>query len=308
MGYAVEAWDPGYGVAASESALAPSDEVVDVDVEVPATQWAPIGPPPSATVPDRIRFVDGVRRVDARVWAEADNGGSAHQGIAASYAAGVVCCDGTARIVAAEVRRVVICGAEGAAALPTRHGTYRHVPVPSDDPDQLSLCLQHQMAELEHRVSVEAGGGPDDLLVVDGPLRERHRIGGAVGYVKTHQRAYLPAEVAGTVAAVAAGQRTPLFLIGGRFSRWSWYLRLPGPAEHPWAGVVRVEASTDLSIAAATTLGDTTTQALPRFASVAHKDGRAPQNLFPIAGLERELRHRLGDPALLYRSLRLATA
>ena len=36
------------------------------------------------------------------------------------------------------------------------------------------------------------------------------------------------------------------------------------------------------------------------------KDPRAPQNLYPIAGLERELRRRLGDPALLYRSLRAA--
>ncbi|MCU1353688.1 MAG: hypothetical protein JWM05_2897, partial [Acidimicrobiales bacterium] len=32
------------------------------------------------------------------------------------------------------------------------------------------------------------------------------------------------------------------------------------------------------------------------------------QNLFPIAGLERELRRRLGDPALLIRSLREAAA
>ena len=34
----------------------------------------------------------------------------------------------------------------------------------------------------------------------------------------------------------------------------------------------------------------------------------APQNLYPIGGLERELRHRLGDQALLYRSLRVAAA
>ena len=43
---------------------------------------------------------------------------------------------------------------------------------------------------------------------------------------------------------------------------------------------------------------------LGRFASTEYKDGRAPQNLYPIAGLERELRRRLGDQQLLYRSLR----
>ena len=47
---------------------------------------------------------------------------------------------------------------------------------------------------------------------------------------------------------------------------------------------------------------------LPRFASEPHKDTRAPQNLYPIGGLERELRHRFGDQALLFRSLQRAAA
>jgi len=45
---------------------------------------------------------------------------------------------------------------------------------------------------------------------------------------------------------------------------------------------------------------------LPPLASVPHKDPRAPQNLVPIGGLERELRHRLGDQHVLYRALRAA--
>jgi hypothetical protein len=47
---------------------------------------------------------------------------------------------------------------------------------------------------------------------------------------------------------------------------------------------------------------------LPRFASEAHKDARAPQNLYPIAGLERHLKRLLGDPMLLERALRTAAA
>ena len=35
-----------------------------------------------------------------------------------------------------------------------------------------------------------------------------------------------------------------------------------------------------------------------------HKDARAPQNLYPIGGLERVLRHRLGDAQVCYRALR----
>ena len=42
---------------------------------------------------------------------------------------------------------------------------------------------------------------------------------------------------------------------------------------------------------------------LPRFASRAYKDPRAPQNLMPVAGLEKRLRGLLGDPKLLHRTL-----
>jgi hypothetical protein len=45
---------------------------------------------------------------------------------------------------------------------------------------------------------------------------------------------------------------------------------------------------------------------LPKLSSAPHKDPRAPQNLVPIGGLERELRRRLGDQQLLYRALRAA--
>jgi hypothetical protein len=75
----------------------------------------------------------------------------------------------------------------------------------------------------------------------------------------------------------------------------------------PWSGVVRLECSADLPVAEVTRLGDLTAHVLPPLASVPHKDPRAPQNLVPIGGLERELRHRLGDQQILYRALRAAT-
>ncbi len=53
-------------------------------------------------------------------------------------------------------------------------------------------------------------------------------------------------------------------------------------------------------------LADLTARLLPPLASAPHKDPRAPQNLVPIGGLERELRRRLGDQQLLYRALRSA--
>jgi hypothetical protein len=50
------------------------------------------------------------------------------------------------------------------------------------------------------------------------------------------------------------------------------------------------------------------TATLPRYASARHKDPRAPQNLYPIGGLERELRRRLGDKELAIRALRSSAA
>ena len=142
--------------------------------------------------------------------------------------------------------------------------------------------------------------------MLDGPLGARRALPGAVGYVKTHHVTYLPAELRAVVARLAAGERTPVFAMGDRFPRHSWYLRLPGEVEHPWAGVVRCEAAADLALTDVLELADRVTRLLPRFASGPHKEPRAPQNLYPIAGLERELRRRLGDARLLQRSLREA--
>ena len=102
-------------------------------------------------------------------------------------------------------------------------------------------------------------------------------------------------------------QRTPLFLIGGsRFTRWSWYLRLPGPVVHPMSGIARCELPGKGTASDAARRADTVTVTLPRYASEPHKDARAPQNLYPIAGLEDQLRRRLGDRDLMERALRVA--
>jgi hypothetical protein len=83
-------------------------------------------------------------------------------------------------------------------------------------------------------------------------------------------------------------------------------MRLPGPSGAPWGNLVRIECSAELPIGAAVGLADLAAVTLPRFAATAYKDPRAPQNLVPIAGLERRLRGMLGDGRLLHRALTLA--
>jgi hypothetical protein len=299
MRYAVESWSPEYGSSLDDTALDATQVPVDVDIEVAAGDWTPLRP--TIAPAPRVLFVDGVRRIDARVWVTTPDGIS-RAGIAATYAAGVVCCDGAATLQAAEVRRAVFSPVPDADALRTRCGTYTPILADGEGVDDLVGQLQQQMRALERTVA--AGLGAADLVVVDGPL-SRPAVDGAVGYIKTHQRSYLPAELAGIVARLAAGERTPMFRTLTREPRYAWYARLPGGDGHPWAGVVRGETPGELPVAKATALADLATATWPRYASSSHKDPRAPQNLHPIAELERALRRRLGDPALLYRALRV---
>ncbi len=283
---------------------APSEATVDASVETPPSQWGPASPSPGARLPETILFTDGVRRVDASLWLE-DPAGTARPAICASYSAGAVRCDGRAKVVAAEVRRGLFCTPnQHTVGISTRYVSYPVCSAGGDAPDDLSLALQRHMGQLEATVAEYA---PADLIVVDGPLTGRLNIPGAVGYVKTHHVAYLPPALHTVIGRLEPGQRTPVFMMtSSQWSKFSWYVRLPGPPGSHWAGVVRCESNADLEVREVVALADSVTAMLPRFASAGHKDPRSPQNLYPIAGLERELRRRLGDPALLYRGLREA--
>lgn len=307
MKFSVDPWDPSYGTATEVDPAEVSQAQVDVDIEVPRAQWAPRRPLPSAP-PGRLIFIDGVRRIEAHVWIDADDG-AAHHGICASYAAGAVRCDGAATCGPFVVRRGLFTTHGSAETIPTRAGDFTVRLAPSATPEGLALAVQERMAEAELEAAEAAcGAGDVDLVVLDGPLRGRQHLSGVIGYVKTHHVAYLPPELNAVVGRLAPGERSPLFTVGTDWSRISWYFRLAATSGSPWAGVVRGECSANVTLAEAAALADAVTAALPRFASAPHKDSRAPQNLYPIAGLERELRHRLGDPQVLYRALRVAAA
>ena len=69
---AVETWSPEYGAPTDEAVLSDTEVVVDTDREVPARSWTPISPPPTERV--GVCFIDGVRRVEARVWVTDEQG------------------------------------------------------------------------------------------------------------------------------------------------------------------------------------------------------------------------------------------
>jgi len=303
MEFAVESWDPDYGTGGDAEALDASTDVVEPGVEVPVDEWAPITPTPLSN-PPTMWFVDGVRRIDARIWVTDD--GLVLPGSCATVAAGaVVCTPGRAEVVGAQVRRAVFTPpADSVGDIVTDLGVYEHHEVSTGSPEDLYLGIHELMTDLETTIVPDVDA--DDLIVFDGPLRGR-RTARAVGLIKTQHVQYLEDRLQRIVGALDAGQRTPMFLIGSTgFARWSWYVRLPGPRTHGWAGIIRLESAGDGTVEAATFLADTVTAALPRFASEPHKENRAPQNLYPIKGLENELRRRLGDQRLLQRALRAA--
>jgi len=318
MKFSVDGWDPGYGQAFDVDELADTVAQVDATIEVSTANWAPLAPVAGLPTPSAVLFVDGVRRIDARVWIDDGTSGGerAVVGICASYAAGAVCCCGQgAHTLSGEVRRGLFTTAASAthihteAAWFTLHRLLGNGPSPTAQ--ALSNALQRALADLELTAAVHAraaaathGVGEDDLVVVDGPLHGRAQLPRTIGYVKTHHAQYLPADLNAVVAALRTGQHTPVFVIGTGWERYSWYLRLPALAGGPWTGIVRIEAPPLLDLTEVVTLANMTQLLLGRFASVEYKDGRAPQNLFPIAGLERDLRHQLGDAALVYRALR----
>lgn len=307
MRLAVDAWAPGFAPASPGTAeLQGTGGPVDVGREVPAGDWAPRRPDASVIPADDVRFVDGVRRIDARVWVTEGGDGQApttRPAIAVSYGAGTVRCNGHAVVEDCQIRRELL-GPAGMPPLGLGDLSYVPVAVAGSDDDALVAAVQSRMGGLE--IAVAGRADPAQLTVVDGPLSGRQNVPGAVGYVKTHHTAYLPPVVEGVIAALSAGERTPVFVTQTSWSRYSWYLRLPHGTGHPWAGVVRLEAAADLGIEQVTALADRTAATLPRFASQPHRDPRAPQNLLPIAGLERALKRRLGDAGLMERRLRQA--
>jgi hypothetical protein len=334
--FSVDSWDPSYGASLEvEGQMEESTARIETDVEVPAARWRPIDPVDTAPLPDSLLFVDGVRRIEAQIWIDGEPAGVDPEtgevwpgeptaALCASYAAGVVCCCAAgAHVVASERERGLFSTAPHAHDILTRAGDYTSNHVRIKRPGTpvmraLSQSLQRRMTVVEVEVAKIARGATavpvghprsstNDLLIIDGRLEGRQHLERALGYIKSHNAIYLPPELNAVVGVLAPGQRTPVFLMGTSWDRHSWYLRLPCPPGGPWAGVVRMECAAVLPVAEVTRLAGLSQRCLGRFASTAYKDSRAPQNLYPIAGLERELRRRLGDPQLLYRALREAS-
>jgi hypothetical protein len=164
-------------------------------------------------------------------------------------------------------------------------------------------AIRKRRSELERKFA-ESLVAADALVVQDGRLSfDPARATPVVGFAKTIHRFYLQDEQRQLLFRLGKKERSPVFRISyGDTTRYSWYLKLPNvrPIYHPLAGLVRLETP-DVGIEAAVELANLASCHLPAFASQPQHDPRAPQNLIPIGGLERQLRHELGDARYIRR-------
>jgi hypothetical protein len=303
----VEGWAPEFGSPFETDDSLADDGKVDETVEVDGP-WSPI--PGVDDGIEVVAFVDGVRRVDARLTIDEPEGPV--PGICGTFAVGAVCWHRRiprSIIERVHIQRLAVFGHGKAMLVPVAGPqlAYRTESVPDVDPAALIQRFHGAMRKAEAVLSEDLAKA-GTFVVADGPINDLSSTE-KVGYIKTHRAPYLSPGAAGIIARLRTSQRTPLFLIGkgGPFPRYSWYLRLAElSGGHTWTGVVRAEVSSHVDLATARKIADRTTALLPQVASLPHVEPRAPQNLVPIAALERELKRRLGDRSFVHRALRSA--
>jgi hypothetical protein len=298
-------WSASYGNPYLEPLGAPADvDVAPVVEDGGILKAKDVPPAPGMT----LVFVDGVRRMEAHLTLE--RAGTVTRAITGAHGVGaVVCAPGVVpRWESCRASRYVVW--EGGEAVPLTPGagfSWRLDSLPPGAASSAEMRLQNLMRDAERDLAEDLAD-ETRVVVLDGPLnRVRTQGKRVVGYVKTHWRIPLDDTGRAVVASLRPGQRTSL--LAPRDDVYTAYLRLPttGTAG-AWGATVRLEIPTHVGVTQAAAWADTACALLPRYAGVAHIDPRAPQNLQPVAALERHLRHLLGDAGLATRAVRTAVA
>lgn len=302
----LDPWPPDYDSAIQIDEADTETPEIDLKVEAPLWTVIPCGATGSRLL---MCFVDGVRRVEARVISQ--DADQIIYGLFGSAGVGTVLCrNGLAEMDLLSVRRYLIIGHQKDLSETLSIGgtslSFEGFPIATNTPIEALAALQNLMRTAEAELG-QSLLSDDSCVFVDGPLTYYSMAKQAlVGIVKRIHRLYIPRECVPLLAQLRTGERTPLFLIrDNKLNRYSCFLRLaqPGRTEHPLAGIVRLEVRAAVDLTRIISLINYATYELPRFASSPIRDPRAPQNLVPIGALEDELKRRLGDSTLIRRAI-----
>jgi uncharacterized protein len=303
----LDPWPPDYDSAVQiDETEFQSPPQIDLTVEM--SQWQPVRNHCSSPFKD-LAFVDGVRRVEARVIIQEPR--QLIYGLFGAVGVGnVLRTTGSVRISSTLIHRYLILGAGKKQSETIRAGRcpleFEGIASALNTPPDMVAELQNLMRTAEAALGLSLLS-PTNCVFVDGPLTYFSTSSQPlVGIIKRIHRLYLPSDALELLARLDAGERTPLFMIAdGKYNRYSCYLRLTRPlaTEHPYAGIIRIEVRAAVGLETTLNLADFACQELPSFASSRIRDPRAPQNLLPVGALEDELKRRLGDPVLIQRGI-----
>ena len=313
LNLSISSWDPAYGSAVDFREFHESDQQsIDDSVELNARNWEPVHGN-IINAPRDILFVDGIQRIEARLEIYPPEFTVPQSALWAATGAGAVCWNRRERksqFLNLVHRRVVVLprGIEIAhiERLKRADVDFEICHARGTEFSDLQNEVHAQMAQLESEIVRATADFSSNMVIADGRIGSKHPPG-TLGYVKSHERRYLSGRPAETVPNLDIEQRTPLFLIDGQYPRYSWYIRVGYvPKGNRWQGIARLEVSAQVELEHAMELADISAGVIPIAAPPLYMDPRAPQNLVPIAALERELRRGLGNPELLSRKLKVA--
>jgi len=314
----LDPWTPTY-----ESAVQLEEDEgaspADVDAFVETEDWRP-RLPEFVERPERIAFIDGVQRVEMRLIGDDGPtparpgegrmvyGALASVGVGASFVGEGDC----SLQMNAPLRVLALSDGASHESISVECGNSTLEFRPQNTGETGLMAVHQAVNDARSREEVRLGEQLDqagvEMVVVDGRLNWQPSRGAMViGLVKTIHKRYLDSPQADVLSKLAPKTRTPIFRIGGKHSVYSWYLRLTKSRhmDYPWSGLIRLETLDSIPLEAAVRLADLTACHLPAFASSPAHDPRAPQNLYPIGGLEEQLRHSLGDHEWIRRHIEM---
>lgn len=326
MKLTLEPWAAEYDTSLHDAAGLETVPFEDINLHVELEEWKPVQTRQEHIDFDHLYFIDGRRRLEAKVFAQWDQNGNTHSapGLLGTYAVGlarVSRIDAHAHVEKADPKRVLILGGDlehPGLMIPStgsKLGDLFYQTRTVASLDNRENALEFELQNLMRRAEAETAKGliaRASLLVVDGTLTKKPSFASSLGYVKTLHNLRLPPQEQRTLYALLKGQRSPVFQIGtgtpGQVNYepvFSWYLRLENPVQ--WhqglSGVVRLEVYAERGLEWALAVADWTCLNLPRFAAKSFRDPRAPQQLMPVAFLESELGRRMGDAGIVRRRI-----
>lgn len=305
----LDPWEVEYG---PEFPLDVSDDAngdqVILDVELPADGWQPIAPVNVAAF-ETLYFVDGVRRIEARLLVR-DRERLCHGAFGSAAIGSAVITAGGARCETTMIERIAVLGSGAILPGPIAVApalVYEPASWPDAEVDGPLRAVQKRMRDVEEGLVRRVAENDEALVIADGPLSYEHPVmGNVLGYIKRVFNLYLPSKYLSIVSSLAIGQRTPLFVLSKmKRGRFSWFQRIgvTYPGDSDFSGIVRMEVASQVGEATARRLADAAASMLPRFVPPRGRDPRAPQNLLPIGALESHLRRCLGDSRLARRRI-----